>query len=465
MVFSIKINDSEDGKVCIDGKKANAKVFSDYIKGSLRKEVAPYGYKIIIYHYGNPYTIDGNLLASKSEFVLGLIKLFQSPLQLDFSDCSKNAIERVIHYLKTGDDNFDPLEISSIYDIVVKLDIRPLRMIMKHRIDNAIVGLNVEKQIKRNQQRSRSMVKSNSRSRAVSNSRSKIESRSRSRVGSKSRSKVRTKKRSINDYKKCFDEIFELLKAVDKFNGNIQPVPMDDRPRRGRSAKKSVSKARKIPFSRDTSIRKDKSVDKSIQTFGKSVSRNLNNSTRKSRSISRPNKKNLANDKNVSQENHKQSPKGGKKKNMLRDLSQLSSSGKKNKMKEDSKKRPKSRRRYNGKGKKSEGLMSNAISPYRKDMIDNGVITIAPYFSQNNPYIKNEESIPPSSFTTDYSDDSTALSIRNSNKSNSKNVSHFNSAPKIQLQQVIENAIAENKDYEDKCRRKDGGFNSGKFQY
>uniref|UniRef100_A0A0K0EHM6 BTB domain-containing protein n=1 Tax=Strongyloides stercoralis TaxID=6248 RepID=A0A0K0EHM6_STRER len=395
MVFSIKINNSEDGKVCIDGKKANAKAFSDYIKESYEKPVVSPGYKIIIYHYGNPYTIDGNLLASKSEFVLSLIKLFKSPLQLDFSDCSRNGIERVINFLKTGDDNFDPLELSSVYDVVVKLDIKDLRMALKRRIDNAIVGLNVEKQLRR--------------------------------IQSRSRSRVQNKKKSLNDYKKCFDEVYELLKAIDKFNGFIQAVPVDEEPRRGRSTKRGTDKEKRISLTRSTGNKRGKSTDKSIPRYFNSNKRGLSNTSRKDRSVSRQHKNNSSINKDISQEKYRQPSKVEKKKNIPRDLSQLSGNGKRNVMKEESKKGPKSKRRNRNKGKKSQGKLINDLSPYKKEVIDNGIITITPYFNQNN-IIRNEESIPPSSFTTDSSENSTALSIEDDGKKNSKKNRYFNNS-------------------------------------
>uniref|UniRef100_A0A0N5BHU1 BTB_2 domain-containing protein n=1 Tax=Strongyloides papillosus TaxID=174720 RepID=A0A0N5BHU1_STREA len=388
MSYSIKVSSNDDGKICVDGKKANAKIFSEYIKGSSTKKYAlPADYKIIIYHHGTPYTIDGNLIASKSEFVLGLTKLFKSPLQLDFSDCSQNAIERVIHYLKTGDDDFDPLEVSAIYDIIVKLDIRPLRMSLRRRIDNAIVGMNIERKL--------GPVRSRSSSKAPKNG-----------------------KRGIQEYKKCFDEIYDLLQAIDKFNGKIETVA-GEKSTRGRSVKRSVSK-KQPSKSKSLASGRGRSNSrgglKSINSFARTESI----ASRKSRSISKKPKNDYPKH-TRNQSKGKESVKGGKKDKMLRDLSQLSGSGRKNIPKEESKKVSKSRRRYKGKGKQSNVQKDPSLSPYQKKVADDGIITIAPYFNQNNVFAKNGEyfndnqSNPPSSFTTDASELSTPRSSRSNN--------------------------------------------------
>uniref|UniRef100_A0A0N4ZH94 BTB domain-containing protein n=1 Tax=Parastrongyloides trichosuri TaxID=131310 RepID=A0A0N4ZH94_PARTI len=186
---SIKIHNSNEGNIVIDGQPKHNNDFAKFVKNN-KKLSAPSNYKIVIFHNGVQHNVNANALASKSDFVSNLIQLFPSPLQLDFSDCSKPAIERVLKYLNTGDANFDPTEISSIYDIVVKLDIKPLRVTLKNRIDRAIYGANVERQLSKSQSRGRSIPRSNV--------------------------------NKIKDYTKCLHEITDLLKAIDKFSGSSE---------------------------------------------------------------------------------------------------------------------------------------------------------------------------------------------------------------------------------------------------
>uniref|UniRef100_A0AC35TJY0 BTB domain-containing protein n=1 Tax=Rhabditophanes sp. KR3021 TaxID=114890 RepID=A0AC35TJY0_9BILA len=133
----ISVHKLPSGRICIDSKRDHASTFGQHMKNNFQAYSVNGKHDEIRFKSGNNYFIVPAVVAlSHSTLIRKMARSMQLPITIDLDKCDPTAIQKIVNFMNGNELELSKLEITNVYDILVKLEMDAMRVTLKKYIDD-----------------------------------------------------------------------------------------------------------------------------------------------------------------------------------------------------------------------------------------------------------------------------------------------------------------------------------------